>query len=223
MNDMKFRFAPLNGFIRSQPCSFVCIIGLAALVPDDRVEGSQQREPQSLKPLLAGAYPKKFANLGSQWATRENVSRFSFVLLFFHKGNPDCVLCSVSETNNPDDRGTVPRVKKLQKAPCWQPAHRSGRGGSGSGRDLQIISAAGACRSAPLVVEEACLMCHSFPSVTCLNTHFQTLSLPGGIICCNVGVGNPGVVQPVIHSILFTKKKTKNPGNGNVFRKANLL
>ena len=96
-----------------------------------------------------------------------------------------------------------------------------------SGRDLQIISAVGACRSAPLVVEEACLMCHSFPSVTCLNTHFQTLSLPGGIICCNVGVRNPGEVQLVIHSILVKKKKkkqkTKNPGNGNVFRKASLL
>ena len=79
-----------------------------------------------------------------------------------------------------------------------------------SGRDLQIISAVGACRSAPLVVEEACLMCHSFPSVTCLNTHFQTLSLPGGIICCNVGVRNPGEVQLVIHSILVKKKKKKN-------------
>ena len=54
MNDMKFRFASLNGFIRSQPSSFVCILGLAAFVPDDRAEGSQQREPQSLKPLLSG-------------------------------------------------------------------------------------------------------------------------------------------------------------------------
>ena len=51
---MKFGFASLNGFIRSQPFSFVCILSLAAFVPDDRAEGLQQREPQSLKPLLSG-------------------------------------------------------------------------------------------------------------------------------------------------------------------------
>lgn len=86
--------------------------------------------------------------------------------------------------------------------------------------------AAWAFQTSPLVAEETCLMCHNFPSVTCLNAHFQTLFPPGGIICCNVGVRNPGVVQLVIWLILFLPFlffEPKNPGNGNVFRKTNLL
>ena len=129
-----------------------------------------------------------------RWISMNNRRKCFQVCLcsaFLDKGNPGHVLCSFSETNNPDDQGAVPTVKKWQKALCWQRALRSGRGGCVGGGERRIISAAGACRNAPLVAEEACLMCHNFPSVTRLNAHFQTLPPSGGRLCYNAGVRNP--------------------------------
>lgn len=163
--------------------------------------------------------PKSFSiwhftdNVYHPWISmnsKREIFQVGFVLLFFflfffsYKGNTGTVLCSICETNSPYDQGAVPTVKKLQEVPVlavdqpkWLRQLREPWGAA------DYHSSGSFSKFPSLVADKTCLMCHNFPSVTCLNAHFQTLSPPGGIICCNVGVRNPGLVQAIIRFILL--------------------